>query len=107
MSGSGAGGGGGIDGRPVSCEDLRFTTQLASPQVAVVSKLSKGQTLQVDIATVGATQVLVVQAGGANAGSLVGTNATRLRECILAGSQYLATVVDIQSGQVTLQIEHV
>lgn len=107
MSGSSGGGGGGIGSREVSCEDLRFTTQLASPQAAVVSTLKTGQVLQVSITTVGTTQVLVVQAGGANAGSLVGTNATRLRECILAGSQYQATVTAIQSGQVTLQVEHV
>lgn len=107
MSGSGGGGGGGIDSREVSCTDLRFTTQLASPQAAVVSTLSPGQVLQVVITTVGTSQVLVVQSGGANAGSLVGTNAIRLRECILAGSKYKATVTAIQSGQVTLQIEHV
>jgi hypothetical protein len=105
MSGS-SGGGGFSENREVDCEDLRFTTQLASPQLEAVEKLSVGQVLQVAIITMNAVQVLVVQVKGATAGSLIGSSASRLRECILKGHRYQATVTGINGGQVTLTVEH-
>jgi hypothetical protein len=106
MSGS-SGGGGFNENTRVDCEDLKFTTQLASPQPAVLPTLSIGQVLQVGIVTIKTTQVLVVQADEQTAGSLVGSSASRLRECILGGHSYKATVTNINGGQVTLVIEHV
>lgn len=107
MSGSSGGGGGGIGSREVSCDDLSFRTQLASPQAAVVATLAVGHVLQVRYLQVGTAQVLVAQANGQNVGSLLGVNATRLRECILANHQYVATVVQIHGGQVTVDVAHV
>lgn len=108
MSGSsGGGGGGGIGSREVSCDGLSFRTQLASPQAAVVATLAVGHVLQVRYLQVGTAQVLVAQANGQNVGSLLGVNATRLRECILANHQYVATVVQIHGGQVTVDVAHV
>lgn len=107
MSGSSGGGGGGIGSREVSCDDLSFRTQLASPVPAVVATLAPGQVLQVLVTLIGAAQVLVAQAAGKNVGSLLGANATRLRECILANHKYEATVVQIQNGQVTVDVKHV
>lgn len=90
-----------------SCDDLSFATQLASPQAAVLATLASGQVLQVALVTINATQVLVVQANGQTAGSLVGSNASRLRECILKGHRYKAKVTSVKGGQVSLTVEHV
>lgn len=106
MSGSG-GGGGSIDSREVDCIDLKFTTQLASPQAQVVSTLVIGQVLDVGIVALQTGQVLVAQDNGTTVGALVGTYAKRLRECVLSQHIYKATVVKLNGGQVTVEVEHV
>ncbi len=106
MSGSSGSSSFGDGSRQVACEEIKFTTQLASPQPQVVIALTVGQVLQVRIVPIQAAQVLVAQAFGVTVGSLVGSNATRLRECILAGHEYTARVVKINGGQVTVDVEH-
>lgn len=105
MSGSSGGGGGGGGRREISCEDLSFTTQLVTPQAAVAT-LAIGQVLQLDIVRRGAEQVLAALANGAVVGVLIGDNATRLRECILAGHSYTATVTRTNGLQITVDVEH-
>lgn len=106
MSGSG-GGGGSFDSGEVDCVVLRFTTQLASPQAHIVATLVIGQVLDVGIVTLQAGQVLVAQVNGATVGALVGTYAKRLRECVLSHHTYNATVVKLNGGQVTVEVEYV
>lgn len=107
MSGSGGSGGGFSPSGSVDCASLRFTTQLATPQPAVVALLSVGAVLQVMLVQNGATYLLQVVFGGQPAGGLLGAMATRLRECILSGQNFEATVTAINAGQVTLRIEPV
>lgn len=107
MSGSSGGGGGSFDRGEIDCVDLKFTTQLASPQPQVVATLAMGQVLDVAVVTVQAVQALVALANGVTVGALVGTHAKRLRECVLSGHVYKATVVKLNGGQVTIEVEHV
>lgn len=107
MSGSSGGGGGGFSENHVDCADLRFSAQLSSPQPAVVGSLKVGDVLQVNIAQLGSAQALAVLSSGVPAGTLLGANATRLRECILKGHSYCAKVTSLNGAQVLLDIEHV
>jgi len=108
MSGSGGGGGGGGGGSDYSpCEELKFDAQLTSPQPAVVQTLFVGEILQIDIVSVKGQQILQVLKNAQPAGGLVGGDAGRLRECILGGHQFNATVLSINGGQVRVHVEHV
>jgi hypothetical protein len=105
MTGSSGGGGGGLTGNEVPCSELRFEIQLSSPQAAVVQSLSPGVVLDVGIASFNGTQVLQASRNGATVGGMVGGQAARLRECILAGSKFKATVQTINGGQVRVWVE--
>lgn len=105
MSGGGGGGGGGRDYGP--CEELKFDAQLTSPQPMVVQTLSAGEILQVNIVNLKGQQILQVLKNGEPVGGLIGGDAGRLRECILAGHDFNATVLTINGGQVRVHVEHV
>jgi len=102
-SGGGSGSGGVGDG--VSCSNLKFDMQLSSPQAAVVATLSIGDVLDVGIAGLNGTQVLQVSKQGQAVGGLVGSFAAKLRECILGGTVYDATVLTVLGGQVRVHVE--
>jgi len=107
MSGSsgGGGGGGGGGGDGVDCSNLKFDVQLSSPQAAVVQTLLVGEVLQVRIAGVNGTQVLQVSKQGSAVGGLIGSFSAKLRECIIGGTVYDATVLTISGGQVRVHVE--
>jgi hypothetical protein len=106
MSGGGGGGGGGGGSDNVPCEELKFDAQLTSPQPSLVKELSVGQVLDVNIVNVKGQQLLQVLKNGQPVGGLIGSDAARLRECILGGHHFNATVMSINGGQVRVHIEH-
>lgn len=103
---SGASGGGFGGGDEVACESLKFEAQIASPNAAVVATLSVNDELPVLIVSSSGVQEIQVQTlAGAVVGGLLANRVQRLRECILHGTQYKATVILINQGQVRVYVE--
>ncbi len=103
MSGSGGGGGGGVvitDSVPVTCDMLVINTQLSSPKLAVLNGLQAGEDLLVAMQG----QIVVVLRNGQIAGGLAAPDLKRLRECILAGTNYVATVTSASLGQFKVKV---
>jgi hypothetical protein len=109
MSGSsgGGGGGGGVPDTPPSCNDLKFSILVSSPQPAAVAILKVGDVLSIDVAQRGGQVVVRVLHGGTLVGGLAGPDATRLRNCIEAGHGYQAEVLSINGGQVRVEVAHI
>ncbi len=108
MSGSsGGGGGGGVPDNQPSCDDLKFTILVSSPQPAAVATLKVGDVLHIDVAQLGAQVVVRVLQNGTLVGGLAGPDATRLRNCIEDGHVYQAEVLSITGGQVRVDVTHV
>lgn len=120
MSGSSGGGGGG-DWRPVSTapkptegsaggggpvgpDPCVFTesTNLASPNIAVVSTLTVGSVLSVVLQN--NPLRVVAMSGSALAGSITSARLADIIECMRAGRQYQARVIQINGGAVTVEI---
>lgn len=89
-----------------SCEALQFDTQLASPKAPVVGQLNVGDILDIAFATTG-NQVVMALWNGAEAGSIVHSHLTQLRNCMTQGEQYQARVLQVSGGQVRLRVYHV
>lgn len=105
MSGSsGSTGGIGFSTGASSCESLVISTQLNSPKPAVVAQINVGDTLEVTIQQVGAAAAVVALYRGQLAGGLASPDLQKLRECLAGGTQYVATVVGKNDGQVTVRI---
>ncbi|NKE68643.1 hypothetical protein RAMLITH_22740 [Ramlibacter sp. RBP-2] len=110
MSGGGGGGysrGGREQYTPPQCEDISFDAQLTSPNPALVPGLRVAEVLDVSVATTGGRRVVQVTKGGQLLGGLVGPDASRIRDCMDNGHQYKATVLNVNSGQVLVRVEHV
>lgn len=110
MSGSsgGGGGGGGIGtyDEIIACHLLRFVTQIASPNPAVVPTLRIGDELQVIMVTSSVVQeIQVTTTSGQLVGGLLATKVQRMRECMLEGNVYKATVQSVMGGQVRVVVE--
>lgn len=106
MSGSSGGGGGAVTDDQIACDSLRFETRITSPNAAVLVTLNVGMQLSVQIATGSAAQeIQVVTQTGQIVGGLLHNRAQRLRECLLAGTHYKATVRLINNGQVNVFVE--
>lgn len=88
-----------------SCETLQFDTQLASPKASVVVQLNVGDILDIAFATTG-HQVVIALRNGAEAGSIVHSLLTQLRNCMTQGEQYQARVLQVSGGQVRLRVFH-
>jgi hypothetical protein len=107
MSGSGGGGGGGgVPDTQPSCNDLKFSILVSSPQPAAVAALKVGDVLDIDVAQRGAQVVVRVLQNGTLVGGLAGPDATRLRNCIEDGHDYQAEVLSITGGQVRVEVTH-
>ena len=109
MSGSSGGGGsgGGIPETQSSCDNLKFSILVSSPQPMPVAALKVGDVLEIDVAQRGAQVVVRVLQNGTLVGGLAGPDATRLRNCIEDGHDYQAEVVSITGGQVRVEVTHV
>lgn len=106
MSGSSGGGGGAVADDQIACDLLRFETRITSPNAAVLVTLNVGMQLSVQIATGSAAQeIQVVTQTGQIVGGLLHNRVQRLRECLLAGTHYKATVRLINNGQVNVFVE--
>lgn len=106
MSGSSGGGGGVMDDDQIACNLLRFETRITSPNAAVIVTLSVGTQLGIQVATGSAAQeIQVVTPASQIVGGLLHNRAQRLRECLLAGTHYKATVRMINNGQVNVFVE--
>lgn len=105
MSGS-SGGGGVVADDQIACNLLKFETRITSPNAAVIVTLTVGMPLAVQVAAESAAQeIQVVTYEGQIVGGLLHTRAQRLRECLLAGTRYKATVRMINNGQVNVFLE--
>jgi hypothetical protein len=104
---SGSGGGGGLPDFQPSCDNLKFTILVSSPQPAAVSVLKVDDVLEIDVAQRGEQVVVRVLHKGTLVGGLAGPDATRLRNCIEAGHEYQAKVLSITGGQVRVEVTHV
>ncbi len=108
MSGSGGGfGGGASDDAPIACERLIIETALSSPKEAVIKNLSINDVLQVKLEQLGATSIVALTYQGERAGGITHAQTNRLRECIHAGTKYVATVISKSDGQVRVRIKPV
>lgn len=102
---SGGGGGGTGGGAPDPC-DIVQTAALNSPQPAVVTSLSVGDLLSIVLGGTAARPVLEVRvASGATAGSLTHRGHVAIIDCITAGHQYEAVVVQKSGGIVTVRVQ--
>ena len=105
MTGSGGSGGGGFDSSHEDCAALAFDTQLSSPKQAVVALLKVDDDLMVETQTVGSTTVVVALHQGKVAGGIASPLIQRLRECIASGTSYIATVMEVNGGQVRVRVK--
>ncbi len=106
LAGAGGGGGGAGETDDDPC-DITETAPLNSPQPAVVTTLGVGSRLAVTLATGGARPTLQVHSAAGVAGSLTHRGALAIANCIQAGNNYEAEVLNISGGQVLLRIERV
>jgi hypothetical protein len=104
---SGSSGTGGHEPPTLSCEDLEFDTQLTSPKLDVVNKLSKDVVLKVSTQVMGGKSRVVATYKGNEAGGIGSSDLRQLRECIEGGTRYTATVISINSGQVKVHVKAV
>ena len=104
MSGSG-GGGNWPPENEVPCNRLRFDTQIATPQPDALPALNVGDVLDVGIISIGGAQAVAVSKNRETVGGLAGGMVARLRECILSGHTFKATVLSINGAQVMVRIE--
>ena len=99
MSGSGGGSFGGQFGQDafeLSCEKLTITTQLSSPDPAVLIIRQRNHNgLSLTEAVFGGNQV---------AGGIASPQIQRMRECIALGTTYVARVISINGGQVMVKV---
>lgn len=100
-------GGGGGDGPPQDDVCGRpHTAPLNSPKPAVVSRLSKGDILDVVLDRSSGRPIVIVRTkAGEVAGSLTHREHTILIGCVDAGNTYEATVIDKVGGSVTVHVE--
>lgn len=103
MSGGGRPEGGGSPGGVIiSCQDLAFETNIASPDEKVVSSLTVGAELDVVLAD-GKTPLVIARFDGSVAGSIV-ENLADLIRCLQFGNTYAAAVLEIDDGVIRVKV---
>lgn len=90
----------------IACSDLKFEAQIASPDPSVVTTLAKGDLLVLTVSSGAGTQSVQAYKDSTLVGSLLANLVARLRECMLAGTDYQATVLSVNGGQVKVFVEH-
>lgn len=105
MSGSGGGGYVPPQRAKFDCENGQIITTLSSADLEVLKKLALGTILEVEI---GASESLVViNADGEIAGSIVHPSTADIIECIQKGNVYEAEVVEINYPAYKIKIKSV
>lgn len=105
MSGGGGGGGGGgftPRDRETPCDQLRFSTTIASPQPAS-SNLSVGDILDVQLNSGPPQSIDLVDPGGSVVGAIV-TRTTDLVRCLQDGFRFEAEVQSINGGEIRIVV---
>jgi hypothetical protein len=87
-----------------SCERLTSETTLTSPDRAVISQLSIGTQLDVEVDNSGARPVVRAMYQGQVAGSITSSIIQRLVECIGEGYEYVAVVLSVQGGTCRVRV---
>ncbi len=87
-----------------SCDRLTSETTLTSPDRAVISQLSIGTALDVEVDTSGARPVVRAMYQGQVAGSITSSIIQRLVECIGEGYEYVADVLSVQGGTCRVRV---
>ncbi len=106
-SGSGSGGiGSGGSAGGDAC-DINERAPINSPQPAIISGLSVGSRLSVLLSGSAPRQTVELHSPNGLAGSLTHKGALNIANCITAGNAYEAEIVQINGGQVTVQIERI
>jgi hypothetical protein len=101
---SGSGGGSWPTPTGDSCERLTSETTLTSPDRAVISQLTDGTLLSVEVDTSGARPVVRAMYQGQVAGSITSSIIQRLVECIDDGHEYVAEVLSVQGGTCRVRV---
>jgi hypothetical protein len=94
----------GITSKEVSCENLVFETQLASPKEEVVAQLKRGDILDVHLDQLSGMSVVQALWNGHVAGGIASPQVQRLLACLREGSTYAAEVISVLGGQVKVRI---
>lgn len=103
-AGGGGSGGGGGGGDPTDPCDIHDVTNLNSPNQAVVRTLKVGDLLHVHL-NPGPPRVLEVQDISGNvAGSITSAALPRLVQCIRQGRRYVAEVLTVRGGIVSVEV---
>lgn len=105
MSGSGGGGGGGYVGMDVACSVLSFNTQIATPNPSLITTIQMGESLSVELIGMHGQQVVAVVRGTERIGGLAGAAVSRLRDCLIAGTEYRAIVTRVSGPLIMVRIE--
>jgi len=100
-SGSSGGNYGGNSGGAISCDSLAFETVLSSPKPNVVSMLSVGDILDIQIHVSVGVETVVILHNNDIAGGLV-KNSDVIKTCLDKGYQYEAEVREIKGAQVKI-----
>ncbi len=97
------GGGGGGGGQPDACLGIDINLVLQSPQPAVVSKLRKGDSLTMEL-TNGAPPIRAMTQSGQLAGTVIPPDIKKLTDCMKQGHKFVADVLQIKGGAVTVRV---
>ncbi|HKS06827.1 MAG TPA: hypothetical protein VJR92_10975 [Gemmatimonadaceae bacterium] len=103
MSGGGGSGGGGPD-TAIDCASFVATTEVLSPDPAVVNTTKKNTVGTLQLGSAVSRPVQVVLPGNAILGSVSPPGVAKLKQCIADGFKYKATVVAISGGAVRVEI---
>ncbi|MDT7571084.1 MAG: hypothetical protein QOE05_1258 [Actinomycetota bacterium] len=90
-------GGGGDD-----CSRLRLVRQIEAPIPGVADALSPGDILAVELRTGSVDIVVLVDASGQDAGSIIATG--RLLECLRQGAPFEAGVMTVRGGAIQVEV---
>ena len=109
MSGSGGGRGDSFGGGPIATStDVCGKTRrgpINSPKAAVLATLTVGSVLALVVRMIGSTPILVVQYGGADAGSLTFVGYLEIIECIQKQDYaYDAKITNISGGVFEVEV---
>jgi hypothetical protein len=87
-----------------NCDLLVIETRISFPREDVVALLKEGDALKVALQLSGGTPVVVVMHKGQVAGEVTSQKVQRLPEYIIRGTDYVATVISKNNGQLRVRI---
>lgn len=88
----------------IACDQLSFSTQIASPKDEVVEQLRVGYILDIVSGDQNGQSVVLALWEGQEVGGIADRRLQRLRQCMAESTMYAARVDSIISGQVRVFI---